>query len=67
VLYLVADDGGTLLPALPLNGSGSVSNGQCTVTGAGSSGSGSGNYTASRDGTDANNSGWQSVGSWTVQ
>jgi len=42
VLYLVANDGGTLLP-LALNGSGSVSNGQCTVTGAGSSANFSGN------------------------
>jgi hypothetical protein len=41
VLYLVADDGGTLL-GLPMNGSGSVGNSQCTVTGAGSSASGNG-------------------------
>ena len=87
VLYLVADDGGTLLPGMLLNNTGSVSNGQCTVTGAGSYASGSGNnltltlnvtfsasfignrvlYLAARDSTDANNSGWQSMGSWTVQ
>ena len=87
VLYLVADDGGTLLPGLPLTGGGTVSNSQCTVTGAGSSAAGSGNtltlvvsltfsaafdgnrviYMAARDATDANNSGWQSLGSWTVQ
>ncbi|HYW41271.1 MAG TPA: hypothetical protein VE959_00355 [Bryobacteraceae bacterium] len=42
MLYLVADNGGTLLP-LALNGSGTVSNSQCTVTGAGSSATGSGN------------------------
>jgi len=41
VLYLV-DDGGALL-ALTLNGYGSVSNSQCTVTGAGSSATESGN------------------------
>jgi hypothetical protein len=34
ILYLVADNGVTLLP-LPLNGLGSVSNSQCTITGAG--------------------------------
>ena len=42
VLYLVADDGATLLP-LKLNGSGSVSNHQCAVLGVESSASGSGN------------------------
>jgi len=42
-LYLV-DDGNTgLLPGLTMNGSGSVSNSQCTVNGAGSSVTGSGN------------------------
>jgi hypothetical protein len=42
VLYLVADDGGTLL-GLPLNQSGSVSNSQCSVQGAGTSVTLSGN------------------------
>jgi hypothetical protein len=42
VLYLVADNGGTLM-GLALNGSGSVSNSQCTVAGAGASASLSGN------------------------
>jgi len=41
-LYLVNDAGTALLPGLALNGSGSVSNSQCTVNGAGSSASGSG-------------------------
>jgi len=41
-LYLVGDDGGTLL-SLPALGSGSVKNSQCTVTGAGSSAAGRGN------------------------
>ena len=87
VLYLVNDPGTELLPALTLNGSGSLTNSQCTVTGAGSSASGNGNtitltlnisflaafngnrviYMAARDGTDANNSGWQAMGTWTVQ
>jgi len=43
VLYLVNDAGTALLPGLVLNGSGSVSNSQCTVNGAGSFASGSGN------------------------
>jgi len=43
VLYLVADNGGTLSSGLALGGSGSVSNSQCTVAGAASSASGSGN------------------------
>ena len=43
VLYLVNDAGGGLLPGLPMNGAGSVSNGQCTVDGASSSAVGSGN------------------------
>lgn len=42
VLYLVNDAGDGLLPALVLNGTGSVSNGQCTVYGPGSSAAGSG-------------------------
>lgn len=42
-VYLVNDAGDGLLPLLPLTGSGSVSNGQCTIYGAGSSASGSGN------------------------
>jgi hypothetical protein len=43
VLYLVPDVGGGLLPALTLGGSGSTSNSQCTVNGAGSSAVGNGN------------------------
>ena len=42
VLYLVNDSGDGLLPGLVLNGTGSISNGQCTVIGSGSSVSGSG-------------------------
>jgi hypothetical protein len=43
VLYLVNDAGDALLPGLVLNGTGSVSNSQCTISGAGSSATGSGN------------------------
>ena len=43
LLYLVPDSGTGLLPGLVLNGTGTVSNSQCTVTGSGSSVSGSGN------------------------
>jgi hypothetical protein len=39
----VSDGGGTLLPGLVLNGTGSVNNGQCTVMGSGSSATGNGN------------------------
>ena len=46
VLYLVDDPGSGLLPGLVLNGTGSISNSQCTVFGAGSSISGSGNSLA---------------------
>ncbi|SPF56820.1 exported hypothetical protein [Candidatus Sulfopaludibacter sp. SbA4] len=42
MLYLVADNGATLL-GLALNGQGSVSNSQCTVTREGSAAAGSGN------------------------
>jgi len=42
-LYLVNDAGNALLPALPLNGSGSVGNSQCTLSAAGSSVSENGN------------------------
>jgi len=42
VLYLVADNGGTLSSGLALGGSGSVSNSQCTVASAASSAAGSG-------------------------
>jgi len=42
VLYLVADNGGTLL-GLPLNQTGSVSNSQCTVNGPGTTASPNGN------------------------
>jgi len=87
VLFLVNDAGNALLPALTLNGSGTLSNSQCTITGAGSSASGAGNtltltlnmtfpssfagnriiYMAARSNGDALNSGWQAVGSRTVQ
>ena len=87
VLYLVNDAGTALLPGLVLNGTGTQSNSQCTVLGVQSSASAgqdtltltvgltftaafSGNrviYTAARDNTDANSSGWQALGSWTVQ
>ncbi|HEY2016894.1 MAG TPA: hypothetical protein VGH38_25490, partial [Bryobacteraceae bacterium] len=86
-LYLVNDAGSALLPGLALNGTGSVGNSQCTVSGAGSSAGGSGNtltltlnisftaafrgnrviYLAARDNADSNNSGWQPLGSWTIQ
>jgi hypothetical protein len=42
-LYLVNDPGTGLLPGLSLNGAGTLNNGQCTITGAGSMASGSGN------------------------
>jgi uncharacterized repeat protein (TIGR01451 family) len=42
-LYLVPDNGVGLLPPVTLNGAGSTSNQQCSVSGAGSSASGSGN------------------------
>jgi outer membrane protein TolC len=42
-LYLVNDAGTALLPGLTLNGSGTLSNSQCTITGAGSSANGGGN------------------------
>ncbi len=43
VLYLVNDPGTALLPGLVLNGSGTLSNSQCTVNGAGTSATGAGN------------------------
>jgi hypothetical protein len=84
VLYLVGDAGGGLSAGLMLGGSGSVSNSQCTINASGSSATTNGNtltlvlnmsftagfagnrviYTAARDSTDANNSGWQSLGTW---
>src|SRR5262249_27458957 len=87
VLYLVDDPGTALLSGLVLTGSGTVSNSQCTVTGAGSSASSSGNtltlvlnlsfssgfagnrviYTAARSNGDLLNSGWQALGSRTIQ
>ncbi len=87
MLYLVNDAGTALLPGLVMNGSGSVTNSQCTVNGVGSSAAGGGNtlvltlnisftaafsgnrliYMAARDATDSNNTGWQPMGSWTVQ
>jgi Glycosyl hydrolase family 53 len=42
-LYLVNDRGNGLLPGLSLSGSGTLSNGQCSVNAAGSSAAGSGN------------------------
>jgi len=36
-LYLMSDSGGGLLPGMPLNGSGFISNSQCAIDGAGSS------------------------------
>ncbi len=87
VLYLVNDPGTGLLPGLTLNGSGSLGNRQCSVSGAGSSFKATGNtltltlnltfapafsgnrviYLAARDSADVGNSGWQAMGSWTVQ
>jgi len=46
VLYLVNDSSTALLPGLPLNGSGSVSNSQCTVFAGGSTAVGNGNSLA---------------------
>jgi hypothetical protein len=43
VLYLVNDAGNALLPGMVLNGTGSLSNGQCTITGAGTTAVVSGN------------------------
>ncbi|MEO8025439.1 MAG: PQQ-dependent sugar dehydrogenase, partial [Bryobacteraceae bacterium] len=85
-LYLVNDAGDALLPGLVLNGSGSVSNSQCSIAGATSASSGAGTslqltlgismtpsfagnrtiYTAARDTTEGNNTGWQAVGAWMV-
>ncbi|HYW43244.1 MAG TPA: hypothetical protein VE959_10345, partial [Bryobacteraceae bacterium] len=45
-LYLVNDAGTGLLPAIVLNGAGTLSNSQCTITGAGSSATGSGSSLA---------------------
>jgi len=87
VLYLVNDAGNGLLPGLTLNGTGTLGNSQCAVTGPGSSVDGSGNtltltlnmsfpssfagnrviYMAARSNGDVLNSGWQAVGSRTVQ
>ncbi|HYW48285.1 MAG TPA: hypothetical protein VE959_35805 [Bryobacteraceae bacterium] len=87
VLYLVNDTGSGLLPGLTLGGAGSVSNSQCTVSGATSSAAGSANtltltlsvsfspafagnrviYMAALDAAGGNNTGWQAMGSWTVQ
>jgi hypothetical protein len=83
VLYLVGDDGSTLLPGLTLGGSGTRSNNQCMVNAAGSSATGSGNiltltlnlsfkaafggtkvvYLAAR-GVGGANSGWHALGVW---
>jgi len=46
VLYLVPDSGAGLLPGMLLNGSGGISNSQCSISGAGSSASGGGNLLA---------------------
>ena len=84
VLYLVNDTGDGLLPGLVVNGTGSLSNGQCTVSNPTATGSGNtltismkisfpggfaGNriwYLAARDVAERN-SGWQAMGSWTVE
>ena len=42
-LFLVSDNGGTLLPGITLGTAGSVSNSQCSIAGIGSSATGSGN------------------------
>jgi hypothetical protein len=42
VMYLVNDPGTALLPGMVMNGTGSLSNGQCTVSGVGASVTGSG-------------------------
>jgi len=42
LLYLVNDAGNALLPAIPLNGSGAITNSQCLVNGSGWSAGGSG-------------------------
>ncbi|MGD0616391.1 MAG: BACON domain-containing protein [Bryobacteraceae bacterium] len=88
-LYLVddaGDGGGPFAGTVVLPGSGSASNSQCTVNGAGSSVSGSddtltltlnvsftgsfaGNqifYTAARNSSGTENSGWQALGAWAV-
>ena len=86
-LYLMNDNGDGLLPGKVLNGTGSLGNSQCTVSGVGSSATPSGNtltltlnmtfgggfagnrvfYLAARDMSEQNNTGWQAMGSWTVQ
>jgi len=86
VLYLVGDAGGGLSAGLTPGGTGTVSNGQCTISAAGSSAVVNGNtltlalnvsfaagfagnrvvYMAARDSAEANNSGWQATGTWTV-
>ena len=43
VLYLVPDNGSGLLPGMVVNGSGSTSNSQCSISGAGTSASPNGN------------------------
>jgi len=85
-LYLF-NDAGAPLPGVPMNGSGALGNGQCTVNLAGSSAAGNGNaltltldltfsstftgnrifYLAARDTNESNNTGWQALGSWTVE
>ncbi len=80
------DAGGPFAGSMPLSGSGSVANNQCTVNAAGSSVTHNGNtltltlhlsfssafvgnkllYTAARD-TGNGTSGWQPLGTWTVQ
>jgi hypothetical protein len=42
ILYLVNDAGTGLLPGIPLNGTGNLTNSQCTISGAGSYASGTG-------------------------
>jgi len=85
LMYLVGDDGGTLIPAITLNPSGRIGNSQCSLIGAGSAASGDGNtftltlsltfsaafagnriiYMAARD-QHGGNSGWQPLGTWNV-
>ena len=87
VLYLMNDNGDTLLAGVSLASSGTTANSQCTVTWGPSpvtaggtnlaltlniafNASFDGNriiYLATRDVNEANNTGWQTMGTWTVQ
>jgi hypothetical protein len=86
-LYLVNDNGDDLLPGWSLASSGTLSNGQCTVTWKNNAVTSNGNnlavalnigfsagfgpnlifYLAARDLNDANNTGWQAMGTWETQ